>query len=94
MTATKFKSKKFLLNAEVIELAELIFSELSVFSIDSTQTTRQVAFRAQQWLRDEGLPQFADRWSLCLLLGKQLRLLKHASILEVKQILHDKYNEN
>jgi hypothetical protein len=81
------KSKTFLTNAEVADLAELIFSELSVFSIDSTMTTRQVAIRTKEWLRDEGLHQFADRWSLCLLLGKQLRLLKHSSIMEVKTIL-------
>jgi hypothetical protein len=94
MNIESLKSKTFLTNAEVTDLAELIFSELSVTAIDSTMTTRQVAFRTKEWLRDEGLRQFADRWSLCLLLGKQLRLLKHASILEVKQILQDKYYDN
>ena len=82
-----FKPKSFLTNAEVIGLAELIFSELSVFAIDSTMTTTQIAIRVQDWLRDEGLHQFADRWSLCLLLGKQIKLLNHASIMEVKTIL-------
>ena len=82
-----YKPKSYLTSSEVTALAELIFSELSVFAIDSTQSTRQVANRTKEWLRDEGLHQFANRWSLCLLLGKQLQLLKHASILEVKTIL-------
>ena len=82
-----FKPKFFLTNAEVIGLAELIFSELSIHAIDSTMTTTQIAMRTQQWLKDEGLHQFADRWSLCLLLGSQIKLLKHASIMEVKTIL-------
>lgn len=85
MTATKFKSKKFLLNAEVIELANLIFREKELV-IDSTLTTRALGLLAQEWIQDNGCKGL-NRWSLCLNLGKLLKLAHRGQILTTKNLI-------
>jgi biotin synthase-related radical SAM superfamily protein len=85
MTATNFKPKKFLLNAEVIELADFIFEEKESV-IDSTLNTRDLANIAQEWIQDNGCNGL-NRWSLCLNLGKLLKLAHRGQILTTKNLI-------
>ena len=85
MNIQDFKNKKFLPNSELNQLVDIIFSELSVCTIDSTLSKRQLGRVAKEWLQDNGLHQFADRWSLCLLIGGLLKLCLHARFEETRR---------
>jgi len=87
MNIEDLKNKKFLPNSELHQLVDLMFSEMSIHTIDSFTTKRQLAWRTKEWFQDNGLHHFADRWSLCLLIGGLLKLSWHNQIRQTKRII-------